>query len=220
VAVRLILRPRAILPPRLTLGFVWKCKVVSPEFRIAMLVLGVLLLLVAAFGGLLFGRAAPAAGRLVRVLAGIGGAAVLGWILVPQLTAPAPTVSPAVTNPEPAPAEPAPVDVMRIATLALEDCPLPTAPSLPEGATATKKQIAAAREAFQAYDAATNTYLKCVDAAMESARKSAGSASEADLETLKTFGTSAHNTAIDQEQAVADQLNTLVRAYNAKHPPG
>src|SRR4029077_3663558 len=76
------------------------------------------------------------------------------------------------------------------------------------------------REAFQAYDAATNTYLKCDDAAMESARKSAGSAPEGDLETLKTFGTSAHNTAIDQEQAVADQLNTLVRAYNAKHPPG
>ena len=143
----------------------------------------------------------------------------IGWILIPQLTAPAPPISPpvAVMNPEPAP--PVSVDVMGVATQALEDCPLPAAPSLPEGATATKKQIVAAREAFQAYDAATNTYLKCVDAAMESARQSAGSASEADLETLKTFGTSAHNTAIDQEQAVADQLNTLVRAYNAKHHP-
>jgi hypothetical protein len=193
----------------------------SPEFRIAMLVLGVLLLLVAAFGGLLFGRTAPAAGRLVRVLAGIGGAALLALILVPQLTAPAPTVIPpaaVATNPEPAPAES--VDLMRIATLALQDCPLPTAPSLPEVAAATKQQIVAARTAFQAYDAATNTYLKCVDAAMESARKSGGTASETDLQALKTFGDSAHNTAIDQEQSVADRLNTLVRTYNAKHPHG
>jgi hypothetical protein len=28
----------------------------------------------------------------------------------------------------------------------------------------------------------------------------------------------AHNTAIDQEKAVADQFNAQIRAYKAKHP--
>jgi hypothetical protein len=119
-----------------------------------MLVLGVLLLLVAAFGGLLFGRSAPAAGRLVRLLAGIGGAAVIGWILIPQLTTPAPTVSPAVavTNPEPAP--PVSVDVMGIATLALEDCSAADGPA-PAGGVRPLPRNRSSRRAqrFQAYDA-------------------------------------------------------------------
>jgi len=35
---------------------------------------------------------------------------------------------------------------------------------------------------------------------------------------LKTLHNGAHNTAVDQEQAVADQLNEQVRVFKAKHP--
>ena len=37
-------------------------------------------------------------------------------------------------------------------------------------------------------------------------------------EMLKTLHNGAHNTAVDQEQAVADQLNEQVRVFKAKHP--
>ena len=70
-----------------------------------------------------------------------------------------------------------------------------------------------------AYDAATNAYVKCVDAAVEHiAQQSSGTAAPSDLQALKVFGVRAHNTAIDQEQAVVDQFNGQVRTYKAKHP--
>jgi len=61
--------------------------------------------------------------------------------------------------------------------------------------------------------------VQCVDTAIERiARQYAGVASPADLKSLKAFGLGAHDTAIDQEQAVADQLNAQIRTYRAKHP--
>jgi hypothetical protein len=79
--------------------------------------------------------------------------------------------------------------------------------------------MSSARQAFEAYDAATNAYTKCVDAtvARVAAQQGRGAPPE-ELERLQAFGTTAHNTAINQEQGVAEQLNTQIRAYKAKHP--
>ena len=68
------------------------------------------------------------------------------------------------------------------------------------------------------FDAATNSYTHCVDATIERIASQHPGASHDDLHSLKEFGTVAHNTAIDQETAVADQLNAQVRSYKAKHP--
>jgi hypothetical protein len=105
---------------------------------------------------------------------------------------------------------PSPVDLVDAASVALQDCP---------GATASREEMAAARSAFQSFDAATNSYVRCVDTTIESiARQYGAVASQDQLRSLKGFGLGAHDTAIDQEQAIADQLNAQVRAYNAKHP--
>jgi hypothetical protein len=111
------------------------------------------------------------------------------------------------------------VDLVQLATSALQDCPESTAPTIPDGAKASSAQMTAAHAAFQAYDTATNNYTKCVDAAVDRiAAQYKGTVSGADMESLGAFGNRAHNTAIDQEQAVADQFNTQVRAFKAKHP--
>jgi hypothetical protein len=61
-------------------------------------------------------------------------------------------------------------------------------------------------------------YAHCVDAAVERlAGQYAGVASAADIQNLKAFGISAHNTAVDQEQALADRLNEQLRIYKGKH---
>ena len=76
-----------------------------------------------------------------------------------------------------------------------------------------------ARSDFQAYDTATNSYVHCVDTTIDGiARKYSGVASADELNSLKAFGRGAHDTAIDQEQAVADRFNAQIRAYRAKHP--
>ena len=113
----------------------------------------------------------------------------------------------------------APLDLVDAASSALQDCARATAPSVPDGATASREQMTAARSDFQAYDQATNSYVQCVDAAIERvARQYAGVDSPAELKSLQAFGRGAHDTAIDQEQAVADQLNAQIRTYRAKHP--
>jgi hypothetical protein len=129
---------------------------------------------------------------------------------------PSQPASAAASAPEPAPV---PVDLVDAASAALQDCPRATAPAVPDGASASRTEMAAARTAFQSFDAATNSYVRCVDTTIESIGKQYGAvASQDQLRSLKAFGVGAHDTAIDQEQAIADRLNTEVRAYNAKHP--
>jgi hypothetical protein len=218
------------------------------ELRIPLLLLGVLLLLGSLLAGKVLGIAARgSATTVLRVVVGLAGAILIGWLAPPLLqsyqasptpaavSAPAaPAAPPAVTpgdlNPAggsaatntPAPATgagPTPTEIVQDASTALNDCPTPSAPQLPDGSKATLAQMNEARQTFQAYDAATNTYTRCVDDVVERVAKQHGtSTAAASLNSLRAFGVRAHNAAIDAEQSVAEQLNAQVRAYNAKHP--
>lgn len=158
--------------------------------RIAALVLGVTVLLAAILGGVMWRNAnRPAAG----------------------------TIAPAIVRAAPAPSSAR--DLVAAAGTALEACPLPDPPSVPDSTRASLDEMKAARTAFAAYDAATNAYTQCVDSTIaRTAKESAGGASESDLEALNTFGARVHNAAIDQEKAVVEQFNAQIRAYTAKHP--
>ena len=189
------------------------------DFRIGVLLVGAIFLLAAVLSGRISGNAIrTAVGKFARAAVGVAGAVLIVWVLASYLgSRPQPATAPAV-----APAPPvtsSPVNLVGTASNALQACPTSTAPSVPDGATASAEQMAAARTAFQAYDAATNSYAKCVDSAVDRiAKQSEGVASESDRQSLKTFGVRAHNTAIEQEQAIADKFNEQVRIYKAKHP--
>jgi len=108
-------------------------------------------------------------------------------------------------------------DLVAAAGTALEACPLPSAPAVPDSSRASLDEMKAAQAAFAAYDAATTSYTQCVDSAVaQTAKRYAGVASAADLKALDAFGARAHNAAIDQEQAVVDQFNAQVRTYREK----
>lgn len=191
----------------------------SSDFRIALLVLGAVLLMTFVFGGLIFRRAlGPRAITAARAALGVAGAAAIGWTnwTSPWATHSKPVAVGASTL---ASSDERRIELIGPASSALADCPVATAPPLPDGATATLKQMTEARAAFKAFDAATNNYTQCVDEMIvRVAEHAPPSTSKADLQALSTFATSAHNTAVDQEQAFADQFNAQVRAYNAKHP--
>jgi hypothetical protein len=111
------------------------------------------------------------------------------------------------------------MDLVEVASAALRACPRAPAPAVPDGAKVSREEMAAATAAFKSFDTATNSYVHCVDVTIERiATQYAGVASQDDLHALKEFGTVAHNTAIDQENAVADQLNAQIRTYKAQHP--
>jgi len=108
-------------------------------------------------------------------------------------------------------------DLVAIAAKALEACPQPTAPALPDSSRASLDQMQAARVAFAAYDKATTAYTQCVDSAVaQTGKQHAAVASAADLKALDAFGARVHNAAIDQEQAIVDQFNAEVRTYKEK----
>lgn len=189
----------------------------SHDVGFGVLAVGVLLVLVALLGGRVFTGVAPRTAAALRAVLGIAGAGLVAWILIPELGLRPHPAAPAVIAAVPQP-ETTPVDLVGLASQAMAGCPTATTPVIPDGASAKKAVMIAASNAFQAYDAATIAYTQCVDAAVAAARKQAGAASAADLQSLTAFGDSAHNTAIDQEQAAADQMNLQVRAFKAKHP--
>jgi len=186
------------------------------ELRIGLLAAGAIVIIVAVALGRL---KAPAALRLVAALAGAG---LMLWAAAPWLIPTAhPRAPPARAGAAVAPAAgavaPSP-DLVQSASAAILGCPSSTAPAVPDGARASQEQMLAASTAFKAYDAATVAYTRCVDTAVDGlAGKYAGAASADEIRDLKVFGKSAHNTAVDQEQAVADRLNEQVRIYKGKH---
>ena len=182
-----------------------------------MLAVGAALVLAALFAPLLLGaRLRGRSGTWLRAAMAVAGAALLGAASISFVGSRSP---PQAASAAPTAPAPSPVDLVDVASAALQDCPRATAPTVPDGATASPEAMAAARSAFQSFDAATNSYVHCVDTTIERiARQHAGVASQDDLHSLKEFGGGAHDTAIDQEQAVADQLNAQIRTYKGKHP--
>ena len=187
---------------------------IPPDFTMAVLVLGAVLLLAAVLAGILLpNMIRTTLGRVARTAIAVGGVALMAWALashLPPRTQPAAGPAPLATS--------SARDLVGTASAALEACPLPTAPAVPDGATVSRDQMEAAHAAFAAYDAATRTYTECVDSTVARiAKQFAGVAAESDLQALNRFGTEAHNVAIDKEKENVDQFNSQLRAYNASH---
>jgi hypothetical protein len=182
---------------------------------IGALALGALLVLTALLAPRLRDGARSGRTAAWSVAAALAGAVLIGWGLLSSLGSRSPSrPAPPVTS---APAA-SPVNLVEVASAALQACPRATAPAVPDGTTASREEMAAATAAFKSFDTATNSYVQCVDVTVQRIASQHPDASQDDLHSLKEFGTVAHNTAIDQETAVADQLNAQVRSYKAKHP--
>ena len=186
---------------------------IPPDFRVAALVLGALLLLAAVLSGILRTNAIRTTlGRFARTASAVGGVGLMAWALASYQSAAAPRAAPAPRTSLSA------QDLVRTASAALEACSAPDAPAVPNGSTASLEEMAATTAAFKAYDAATRAYTECVDSAVDRiAKRSAALASAEDLQALTTFGVRAHNIALDKEQANVDQFNEQLRVYKTKH---
>jgi len=71
-------------------------------------------------------------------------------------------------------------------------CTKPTAPTLPDASTAVTAQMIKAKNEVKAYMGAAEEYLECVKS------------------------TAAHNTMVDEMQALANSFNQVVRSYKAR----
>jgi hypothetical protein len=157
-------------------------------------------------------------GAVARAAVAVGGIALMLWAMVSYLSARTQPVAASAVARAP-PVTVSARDLVGTAATALEACPVPSAPPVPDSAHASLNEMKTAHAAFEAYDAATNAYTQCVDTTIARTTKQfAAVASESDLQALSLFGARAHNAAIDQEKTVVDQFNVQLRAYMAKHP--
>jgi hypothetical protein len=161
---------------------------------------------------------APGARALLRGLLILVGVLLLGWGAWSYAAARHPSAPPppAVVAPPP---PTAPSDLVQAATAAIATCPAATEPTVPDSAHATVEQMVEAGKAFKSYDTAVVAYTHCVDAAADRLAQQYGAAAgDAEVQRMREFTNTAHNTAIDQEQSLADRFNTQVRAFKERHP--
>jgi hypothetical protein len=186
------------------------------QSEISLMLVGAALIVAAIASGWLPGNTVGSTvGRVCRALAGVAGAALIAWGLVSHV-GPGGLLHGA--RAAPVHRGPSAAELVRDASAAVAACPAATAPTVPDGATASFQEMQAADAAFRAYDAATNSYSRCVDAAVAKvAKQFAGVAEAPDLAALNLFGTRAHNVAIDQEEAVVSQFNDQLHIYKARH---
>lgn len=101
-------------------------------------------------------------------------------------------------------------------------CTYPAAPDAPpDGATATKDQMVAAKHNFDHYNTDMNTYLDCLKQEMDSAtpkdasKLSADDKKKAD-DRLKML-TQKNNAAVDELQANVGRFNEQLKIFKAKN---
>jgi len=88
-------------------------------------------------------------------------------------------------------------------------CEYPPEVKMPDGATATQEQMAAAQATVKKYMADMETYMSCLDAE--------AAAVPADQQTpeQKALVVKRHNAAVDAMENVAAQFNAQVKAFKA-----
>ena len=105
-----------------------------------------------------------------------------------------------------------------LAPAAYADCSYPPAPSqIPDGSTATLKQMLAGMKSVSQYNHQMEGYLACIRLERDSAETQAGSQlSKQQKQELEAIEIQKHNAAVDQLHAVADQFNAQVKIFKSK----
>src|ERR1700678_1867284 len=103
-------------------------------------------------------------------------------------------------------------------------CAYPRAPdSTPDGKTATKDQMIAAKHDFDRYNTEMNAYLDCLKLEMDSAAPKDPSKLTADekkkADEQQKILVQKNNAAVDELQAVVGRFNEQLKIFKAKNKP-
>jgi hypothetical protein len=114
------------------------------------------------------------------------------------------------------------VFVLGLASRAHATCSYPQSPSTPpNGNTATKDEMIAAKHDFDRYNGEMTAYLDClnleIDAAPKDQSKMTPDEKKKAVQEAKIL-VQKHNAAFDELQAVVGRFNEQVKAFKAKNP--
>jgi hypothetical protein len=108
------------------------------------------------------------------------------------------------------------------AAVAQADCTYPRAPdAVPDGNTASKEEMIAAKNEVSRYNTEMNAYLDClkleINAATPKDPSKLSKDERAKAEEQEKILTQKNNAAVDELQAVVGRFNDQLKAYKAKH---
>jgi signal recognition particle subunit SEC65 len=103
------------------------------------------------------------------------------------------------------------------AAVAQADCAYPRAPDAPpDGNSATKDQMIAAKHDFDRYNGEMNSYLDCLKLEMDAAAPKDPKKPTADEKKQAAILVQKNNAAVDELQAVVGRFNEQLKIYKAK----
>jgi hypothetical protein len=110
------------------------------------------------------------------------------------------------------------VAAVALAPAAYADCSYPPAPSnLPDGSTATLKEMLAGMQQVSTYNKAMTAYLSCIKLERDSRVAAAGATlTKKQKQELEAIEIQKNNAAVDQLHAVADRFNAQVKIFKAR----
>jgi hypothetical protein len=91
----------------------------------------------------------------------------------------------------------------------------PERPSIPDGSTASKDELIAAKEGVATFLAGVDDYLTCIESDEKEAVAALESADADDLKRRDEMLSSKFDAANEEKALVGEQFNQQVRAYNA-----
>jgi hypothetical protein len=98
-----------------------------------------------------------------------------------------------------------------------QGCVKPTKPMIPNGASASMEEMVEAQTAVKAYQTGMADFRKCHEANMEAMKP--GFAEAEGTATASYIGSNrAFNDSVSQEEQVAAEFNTAIKAYKAANP--
>lgn len=94
-------------------------------------------------------------------------------------------------------------------------CDYPERPSIPDGSSASKDEMIAAKNDISAFLSGVDEYLTCIEAAEKEAVTELDDPDPAELQRRDDMLTKKFDAANDEKALIGEEFNQQVRAYNA-----
>ena len=102
--------------------------------------------------------------------------------------------------------------------MAQETCTVPYAPTVPNGATATREEISAARNQVMAFIKAADEYQVCLRASLDQENATAARERRQPHAALIASIHAKDQANMREKVRTGNELNAAIRAFNAAHP--
>jgi len=95
-------------------------------------------------------------------------------------------------------------------------CDYPERPAMPDGSTASKDELLAAKTEVQAYVSAVDEYLTCIETEENETIAALDNPSQDELQRRNDMINKKFDAANEEKAMVGEQFNQQIRAYNEK----